>query len=180
MRRLTVAGVLGGLLLLGCGGSDGAADADTELRMPSESMLPTYALGDLLQVDLQPELVGAEDVVIFYPPAGEPSTCGVERSSDQPCPEGTPERSDTRFVKRIVGRPGDRLKVIEGSVYINGKRQDEPFARLDPECATCNLPEEITIPPGEVFLMGDNRGSRPTAASGAPYPRDGSLARWSG
>ena len=41
--------------------------------------------------------------------------------SDQPCPEGTPERSDTNFIKRVVGLPGDHLKVLEGSVYINGK-----------------------------------------------------------
>jgi signal peptidase I len=123
-------------------------------RIPSESMVPTLEIGQRVLVDRvsfrfsDPD---RGDIVVFKPPMGQPSTCGVERASDQPCPEGTPERSNTNFIKRVVGLPGDRLKVIEGSVYINGKRQDESFARLDPECATCNLPREITIPDGEYY-----------------------------
>ena len=43
-------------------------------------------------------------------------------------------------------------------MYINGKRQNESFARLSESCATCNLPKAIKIPPGHFFMMGDNRG----------------------
>ena len=42
------------------------------------------------------------DVVVFKPPAGQPSVCGVERPSDQPCPEGTSERSDTKGARRLT------------------------------------------------------------------------------
>ena len=78
------------------------------------------------------------DILVFKPPEGQPSTCGVERPSDEPCPKRTPEKSDTNFIKRVVGLPGDHLKVIEGSVYIDGKRQSEGFAHLDSQCPTCN------------------------------------------
>ncbi len=37
--------------------------------------------------------------------------------------------------------------------------QREPHARKDAECQACNLPREITVPAGHVFVMGDNRGA---------------------
>ena len=169
MRRLAVAGLLG--LVMGCGGGEGADEADTELRTPSDSMLPTYALGDTLKVDLEPESVGRGDVVIFFPPQGaETNSCGVQHSERSACPRPTPGRSATRFVKRIVGKPGDRLKVLGGAVYINGRRQDEPYAQLDEGCPICNLPEEITIPADHLFVLGDNRGASADSREWGPVP----------
>jgi signal peptidase I len=144
-------------------------------RIPSESMVPTLQVGQRVLVDRVSFRFGEPDrgdIIVFKPPDGQPSTCGVERPSDQPCPEGTGERSDTNFIKRVVGVPGDRLKVVEGSVYIDGERQDEPFARLDPECGTCNLPREITIPDGHYYMMGDNRGESADSREWGPVPKD--------
>jgi signal peptidase I len=144
-------------------------------RIPSESMVPTLEIGQRVLVDRVSYRFGDPDrgdIVVFKPPAGADSeSCGVERASDQPCPRETPERSDTNFIKRVVGVPGDRLKVIEGSVYINGKRQDESFARLDPECGTCNLPRAITIPDDHYFMMGDNRGASEDSRVWGPVPK---------
>ena len=143
-------------------------------RIPSESMVPTLEIGQRVLVDRVSYRFGDPDrgdIVVFKPPAGQPSTCGVERAGDQPCPEGTDERSDTNFIKRVVGLPGDHLKVIEGSVYINGKRQDEPFVRPDDACETCNLPREITIPKGHFFMMGDNRGESADSREWGPVPK---------
>ena len=144
-------------------------------RIPSESMVPTLEVGQRVLVDRvsfrfsDPD---RGDIVVFKPPHGaDLNSCGVRHPSDQPCPKETPERSDTNFIKRVVGLPGDRLKVLEGSVYINGKRQKESFARLDPECGTCNLPREITIPEDHYYMMGDNRGESADSREWGPVPK---------
>ena len=144
-------------------------------RIPSESMVPTLQIGQRVLVDRVSFKFGEPDrgdIVVFKPPVGQPSTCGVPRASDQPCPRGTPEKSDTNFIKRVVGLPGDRLKVLEGHVYINGRRQKESYARIDPECATCNLPREITIPDGQYYMMGDNRGESADSREWGPVPKE--------
>ena len=144
-------------------------------RIPSESMVPTLEVGQRVLVDRVSYRFGDPDrgdIIVFHPPAGADSgRCAVEHPGDQPCPRGTDDRSDTNFIKRVVGVPGDRLKVSEGSVYIDGRRQREPFARLDPECEICNLPREITVPKGEYYMMGDNRGQSEDSRVWGPVPK---------
>jgi signal peptidase I len=150
-------------------------------RIPSESMVPTLAVGQRVLVDRVSYRFGDPDrgdIIVFKPPAGaDAGSCGVQHPSDEPCPKGTPEHSDTNFIKRVVGVPGDHLKVIEGSVYIDGKRQKESFARLDPGCGTCNMPREITIPKGEYYMMGDNRGQSEDSRAWGPVPKKWMIGR---
>lgn len=70
---------------------------------------------------------------------------------------------DKLEIQRVIGLPGDKISFKEGSVYIDGKRAEEPY--LEPETETtvstensAILEEEVqTIPVGYYFLLGDNR-----------------------
>lgn len=72
-----------------------------------------------------------------------------------------PNSPEKDFIKRLIGTPGDRILLQDGSFYINGKKLDESLY-LSPEVRTyggsfLKEGEEITIPEGSYFLVGDNR-----------------------
>jgi signal peptidase I len=136
--------------------------------IPSASMLPTLQIHDVLLVDKfeyrfhQPN---RGDIVVFPPPM-------VSENNDD-------------FIKRVIGRPGDQLHVVAGTVVLNGTALSEPYIadkpayelevrnygiyvsygsgwqRLDP--ASANIPPKSQwtapdrIPPHCYFMMGDNR-----------------------
>ena len=131
-------------------------------RIPSESMVPTLEIGQRVLVDRVSFRFGDPergDIVVFKPPAGaDTNTCGVEHAPDSPCPRPTTGRSDTNFIKRVVAVGGDRLKVIDGRVYINGKRQKEPFARLDSECGHLQPAQGDHDPQGPLLHDGRQPG----------------------
>jgi signal peptidase I len=143
-------------------------------RIPSESMEPTLDVGQRVLVDRVSYRFGTPDrgdIVVFKPPVGaDKNECGVQHSNESACPRPTRTRSETNFIKRVVGVPGDRLKVVDGWVYVNGERRKEPEVRPDAGCGICNLPQEITIPNGHYFMMGDNRGESADSREWGPVP----------
>ncbi len=63
--------------------------------------------------------------------------------------------SDDDLIKRVIGLPGDVVKASGGSVYVDGRRQSEPYVR-----STCHGTGNfgpVTVPAGRMFVMGDNR-----------------------
>ncbi len=130
--------------------------------IPSGSMIPTLQIHDVLLVnEFEYRFVkpAHQDVVVFPPPIPSPND----------------------FIKRLIGAPGDTLRIHNGIVYRNGVALDEPYIAakptyeleikdytiytdgqpLDPTLA--NIPPKSAwsapdkIPAGCYFMMGDNR-----------------------
>jgi signal peptidase I len=134
-------------------------------RIPSESMVPTLAVGQRVLVNRLGHRFGDPDIgdiVVFHPPTGsQTDTCGDRgRDPRAACDRPTPGEADVNFIKRVVAGPGDRIRIVQGHVIRNGKPERDPYVVNG--CTTtepgCNLPVEITIPAGHWFMMGDNRG----------------------
>jgi len=146
--------------------------------IPSQSMEPTLLVGDHLLVNKF--IFGGRDAwyekVLPYR--------GVRRGDI--IVFKFPFQDHPHYVKRVIGIPGDRVKIVDQRVYVNGKALNEPYIVRDPaapydpfgdnfpprseQFLQANMqPEwadqifqyvkdgEIVVPPGKYFAMGDNR-----------------------
>lgn len=63
----------------------------------------------------------------------------------------------TSMVKRVVGRPGERIRVDEaGRLFVNGRAVEDPY-RATATGIRRSRPVEVALGPDEYFLLGDNR-----------------------
>jgi len=144
-------------------------------RIPSGSMEPTLLIGDFLLVEKQ---VGAESWPHIFAPAGEVRRGDIVIFH-------FPVDATMHLVKRVVGLPGDHVRLHEGSVYVNGQALDEPYAIYSPapedryrdefprmdrtdagvdalwwvEMRSRVANGELIVPQDSYFVLGDNRNN---------------------
>jgi signal peptidase I len=115
-------------------------------EIPSASMVPTLAVYDRILVQkafFSWHDVHEGDIVVFsHPPLDQ-------------CPG--PQAGD--LVKRVIALPGQTIYSAGNSIYINGRLLAEPYLPhydpLGPSIASRQHP--YRVPPGEFYLLGDNR-----------------------
>ena len=162
--------------------------------IPSESMEQTLLIGDYLLVDkfcygegdgLSPVLpyrkVQSGDIVVFHYPV----------------------HPDQHFVKRVVGVPGDRVRLIDKRVFVNGVPLSEPYVQYvsgvrDPyrdDFPRTDMPEagvtarwwrempklvedkQLIVPQGNYFVLGDNRDDSEDSRYWGFVPRENIIGR---
>ena len=106
------------------------------VRVEGTSMMPRLENHDRLFINkfvYSFEAIHRGDVVVFHYPLD-------------------PAKS---YIKRVIGLPGDRIRIVDGRVWLNGKRLKEPYVpakyRDDLSMAT------VVVPKGYYWVMGDHR-----------------------
>lgn len=98
------------------------------------------------------------DIVILHPPKQVTAPYTVPTDTGQP------------FIKRIIGLPGDTVSLNDGRVYVNGKLLNEPYIHEPTYWPVGGTISSITVPPGDVFVMGDNRINSEDSRYFGPIP----------
>ena len=147
-------------------------------KIPSPSMEPTLLVGDHLLVNkfIFGGRGGPLDKILPYRPIGRGDIIVFK----------FPFADHIHYVKRIIGVPGDRVRILDKQVMINGRPLAEPYKVHAPGFSdpfadnfpptTADIPansplqpewrqeiashvkvEDLVVPPGKYFAMGDNR-----------------------
>ncbi|SET13492.1 signal peptidase I [Paenibacillus sp. NFR01] len=105
------------------------------MKVPTDSMVPTIEVNDRLLVDkmLWTTSLKHGDIVVFYPPV--------------------PGEEHKRYVKRLMGLPGDTVEIKDGAFFRNGVKVDEPYLHVTMAYAF----GPVTVPADHYFFLGDNR-----------------------
>lgn len=67
------------------------------------------------------------------------------------------KEGNERIIKRIIGMPGESIKIIDGIIYINGEKIEDEYASSITNDFSLEKFELETIPENTYFVLGDNR-----------------------
>jgi len=70
-----------------------------------------------------------------------------------------PTLTGADYIKRVIAIEGDVVDIIEGYVYVNGEKVDEPYIKEDGITRQMITAMPYTVEEGKLFVMGDNRGA---------------------
>ncbi|OGK28901.1 signal peptidase I [Candidatus Roizmanbacteria bacterium RIFCSPHIGHO2_02_FULL_40_9] len=92
----------------------------------------------------------------------------------------SPENKDIDFIKRIIGLPGDRIKIENRDVFVNGIALKEYYIKDKTdvyENGFMREGEEIVVPKNEIFVLGDNRPRSSDSRIFGPIPVQGVIGK---
>lgn len=142
--------------------------------IPSGSMIPSLLVGDRLIVEKVSYYFSDPqrgDIVVFYPP--DPSL--EPQGSTAHFMRWLGFTRQAAYIKRVVGLPGESIRIEEGQVFINGKALEENYTNSAyPDFD--NMPAQ-TIPEDHYFMMGDNRGNSRDSRVWGTLPEDNIIGR---
>lgn len=116
------------------------------VQVHGQSMYPTFKGGEYVLVYRQAYHWGQPhrgDIVVFHP--------------------DSMRRED--YIKRIIGLPGDTVRIHNGVVYINGHPIEEPYISEPPR-----YEGQWKVPEGYIFVLGDNRNNSRDSHVMGPVP----------
>jgi signal peptidase I len=136
-------------------------------KIPSGSMENTLLVNDRVLVNklvYHFRSIDRGDIVVFSgqnswgPDAPPPSSDPVVRLWDDVLSDIGLQSSQTYYIKRVIGLPGDRVACCtDGKVTVNGVPLDET-SYIYPGDAPSFPFKTVTVPPGYLWVMGDHRG----------------------
>ena len=92
-----------------------------------------------------------------------------------------PVNEEKDFVKRVIGLPGERVKISDGSVFIDGLKLSEPYLghAFVTGGTTCNhkLWCDFRLQEGQYFALGDNRGGSSDSRSWGAVPEENIIGK---
>ena len=80
-----------------------------------------------------------------------------------------PRDHEKSYIKRVIALPGDRLRIDDGLVYVNGKRLPEPY--VPSRFADDRSQPEMVLQPHAYFVMGDHRSTSSDSREFGPVDR---------
>ena len=81
-----------------------------------------------------------------------------------------PRDTHKNFIKRVIGLPGDRVRVSDGHVYLNGHLLREPY--VPEEYLDSRSSPEIRVPADSYFVLGDHRSMSNDSRDFGPVSRN--------